>query len=103
MEEAKKHKQRGGARPKAGRKARFPGGSEMVRIPRELKDKVIAFLDLYGEYVLESKAPQSRSDEQTRRKLIEDMKGMIEYEKNRLKMRADEFDRKRQTSLPLFD
>ena len=99
MEETGKQKQRGGAREGSGRKPRFPGGSVMVRIPSSLKPKVIAFLDLYGEYVLEGKAPAGRSDEPTRKKLIEDLKGMIEYEKNRLIQRAKSFEDRRQQSL----
>lgn len=99
MEETGKQKQRGGARPGSGRKARFPGGTEMIRIPRALKPKVIAFLDLYGEYVLEEKAPESRSDEPTRKKLIEDLKGMIIFERNRLDKKAKSFDDRRQQSL----
>ena len=99
MEETGKQKQRGGARKGAGRKPRFPGGTEMIRIPRALKPKVIAFLDLYGEYVLEEKAPESRSDEPTRKKLIEDLKGMITFERNRLDMKAKSFEDRRQQTL----
>lgn len=99
MEEAGKQKQRGGARKGSGRKPRYPGGSEMVRIPCALKPKVIAFLDLYSEYILEGKAPKSRSDEPTRKKLIEDLKGMITFERNRLIQRAKSFDDRRQQSL----
>lgn len=99
MEETGKQKRRGGARPGSGRKPRYPGGSVMIRIPRELKPKVIAFLDLYGEYVLEEKAPESRSDEPTRKKLIEDLKGMIIFERNRLTEKAKSFEDRRQQSL----
>ena len=99
MDKTEKQKQRGGARKGSGRKPRFPGGTEMIRIPRELKPKVIAFLDLYGEYVLEEKAPESRSDEPTRKKLIEDLKGMIIFERNRLDKKAKSFDDRRQQSL----
>ena len=99
MEETGKQKQRGGARKGAGRKPRFPGGTEMIRIPRELKPKVIAFLDLYGEYVLGGKAPAGRSDEPTRKKLIEDLKGMITFERNRLDKKAKSFEDRRQQSL----
>ena len=47
MEETEKQKQRGGARPGSGRKPRFPGGSEMIRIPSLMKAKVIAFIDVF--------------------------------------------------------
>ena len=40
---------RGGFRPGSGRKSRFPGGSAIIRVPNQLKDKIIALLDLYGE------------------------------------------------------
>lgn len=75
----------------------------MIRIPSLMKAKVIAFIDVFGEYAFEGRVPKSRSDEATRRKLVEDMKGMIEHEKDRLKSKVEEFDRKRQKSLPLFD
>lgn len=98
MDKTEKQKQRGGSRPGSGRKARFPGGSEMIRIPSWLKSEVIAFIDLFGECALD-RAPLSRSDEQTRKKLIEDMKKMIIYERNRLDKKAKEFDDRRQKSL----
>ena len=71
----------------------------MIRVPRLMKAEVIAFLDLYGEYVLEEKAPESRSDEPTRKKLIEDLKGMITFERNRLDKKALDFDKRRQKTL----
>lgn len=71
----------------------------MIRIPCALKPKVIAFLDLYSEYVLEGKAPKSRSDEPTRKKLVEDMRGMIAFERNRLDRKAKDFDERRQQTL----
>lgn len=99
MDNKQAAEKRGGARPGAGRKPRYPGGSEMVRIPCALKPKVIAFLDLYSEYILEGEAPASRSDEPTRKKLIEDLKGMITFERNRLTQRAKSFEDRRQTNL----
>lgn len=99
MEETGKQNQRGGARKGSGRKPRFPGGTEMIRIPSWLKSEIIAFIDLFGESALEGIAPKSRSDEATRRKLIEDMKKMIAYERNRLEKRAKDFDERRQQTL----
>lgn len=98
MEETGK-KQRGGARKGAGRKPRFPGGTEMIRIPSLMKAEVIAFIDVFGECAFEGRVPKSRSDEATRKKLVEDMKKMIVYERNRLEEKAKEFDNRRQKKL----
>lgn len=100
MEETKKQKQRGGARKGAGRKPRFPGGTEMIRIPSLLKAEVIAFIDVFCECASDlGRARKSRSDEATRRKLVEDLKKMIVYERNRLAEKAKEFDNRRQQEL----
>lgn len=100
MEETKKQKQRGGARKGAGRKPRFPGGTEMIRIPILMKAEVIAFIDVFCECASDlGRARKSRSDEATRRKLVEDMKKMIVYERNRLAEKAKEFDNRRQQEL----
>lgn len=71
----------------------------MIRIPSWLKSEVIAFIDMFGECALEGSAPKSRSDEATRRKLVEDMKKMIAYERNRIEKRAKDFDERRQQTL----
>ena len=95
MEERKMQKQRGGARPGSGRKPLFPGGSEMIRIPSLMKAEVIAFIDVFGECALGT-GSKSRSDEATRKKLVEDMKKMITYERKRLEGKAREFDNNKQ-------
>ena len=100
MEETKKQKQRGGARKGAGRKPRFPGGTEMIRITSLLKAEVIAFIDVFCECASDlGRARKSRSDEATRRKLVEDLKKMIVYERNRLAEKAKGFDNRRQQEL----
>ena len=100
MEETGKQKQRGGARKGAGRKPRFPGGTEMIRIPRLMKEEVIAFIDVFCECASDlGRARKSRSDEPTRKKLIEDLKGMITFERNRLDKKAKSFEDRRQQSL----
>ena len=90
---------RGGFRPGSGRKSRFPGGSAIIRVPNQLKDKIIALLDLYGECMLGSQALESRADETTRKMLVEDMKTMIEFEKNRQEERMKTIDDRRQQNL----
>ena len=100
MEETEKQKQRGGARKGAGRKPRFPGGSMMIRVPRLMKAEVIAFIDVFCECASDlERSRKSRSDEATRKKLVEDMKKMIVYERNRLEEKAKEFDNRRQKKL----
>ena len=71
----------------------------MIRVPRLMKAEVIAFIDVFGECAFEGRVPKSRSDEATRKKLVEDMKKMIVYERNRLEEKAKEFDNRRQQEL----
>lgn len=67
----------------------------MIRIPSLMKAEVIAFIDVFGECALEI-ASKSRSDEATRKKLVEDMKKMIAYERKRLEGKVREFDNNKQ-------
>ena len=50
----------------------------MIRVPRLMKAEVIAFIDVFCECASDlERSRKSRSDEATRRKLVEDMKKMI--------------------------
>ena len=71
----------------------------IIRVPNQLKDKIIALLDLYGECILGSQALESRADETTRKMLVEDMKTMIEFEKNRQEERMKTIEDRRQQNL----
>lgn len=72
----------------------------MIRVPRLMKAEVIAFIDVFCECASDlERFRKSRSDEATRKKLVEDMKKMIVYERNRLEERAKEFDNRRQQEL----
>lgn len=67
----------------------------MIRIPSLMKAEVIAFIDVFGECALGT-GSKSRSDEATRKKLVEDMKKMIAYERKRIEGKAREFDNNKQ-------